>query len=135
MEVWVNKYIAPNMKIINSEKKQGLYYAYFPSGAKMAIFSHGSTEEGASFSGAFHIYVYPALSTKTKIIGKYYFTFFYHKSTNFLVEPYKFGWDGTRQSLFTGPYGCAQNRDTKHYCTTLLQFDNWEVKDDYPIKF
>ena len=30
-------------------------------------------------------------------------------------------------------YGCAQNY--KVYCAALIEYDGWEIKDDYPVKF
>jgi len=40
------------------------------------------------------------------------------------------GWDGSREDLISR---CkAGNHEL---CTTLIAFDGWEIKDDYPIKF
>ena len=52
------------------------------------------------------------------------------------VEPYAWNWNGTRDGLLHGAngYGCADNSHNL-YCAKLIQYDGWEIKDDYPIKF
>jgi hypothetical protein len=51
------------------------------------------------------------------------------------VEPYSFTWNGTREDLFNNSrgsgsgYGCAKDRV---FCAKLIQYDGWEIKDDYP---
>lgn len=57
----------------------------------------------------------------------------YHYNKGF--EPYSWRWDGTREGLFqeSGNYGCSQT--LKVYCAKLIQFDGWQIKDDYPCKF
>ena len=42
--------------------------------------------------------------------------------------------EGVRNTLLRcGSYGCAN--DKKAYCAALIQYDGWEIKDDYPVKF
>lgn len=42
--------------------------------------------------------------------------------------------EGDRNKLLRGGYyGCANTY--KAYCAALIQYDGWEIKDDYPIKF
>ncbi len=38
------------------------------------------------------------------------------------------GWDGTRDDLIQK---CSKE-NSKGYCTKLIEFDGWEIKDDYP---
>ncbi len=39
----------------------------------------------------------------------------------------EYGWNGTREWLHEK---CSTNQ--KGYCTTLIQYDGWEIKNDYP---
>ena len=50
-------------------------------------------------------------------------------------EPYAWNWNGTREDLMRqgDDYGCTENGGA--YCTKLIQFDGWQIKDDYPVKF
>ena len=41
----------------------------------------------------------------------------------------------TRDELINQPdYGCNENSRYKVYCTALIQENNWEIPDDYPLK-
>ncbi|MDR1327237.1 MAG: type II secretion system GspH family protein [Heliobacteriaceae bacterium] len=53
-------------------------------------------------------------------------------STKYVLEPYSAGsWDGTREGLLNNAvYGCLGS--TGSYCAKLIQWDGWEIKDDYP---
>ncbi len=47
------------------------------------------------------------------------------------VKLYDYSWDGTREDLLNNPkYGCVSG--TYHnFCARLIQYDGWEIKDDY----
>ena len=51
-------------------------------------------------------------------------------------EPYAFNWDGTREGLIEGKknalYGCNKTSTNRAYCAKLIQYDGWEIKEDYP---
>ena len=65
------------------------------------------------------------------------FTFSFYKTTTpekdkYSFIPYSFGWNGTREALKThSVYGCRKNSNCT-YCTRLLQYDSWQIKEDYP---
>lgn len=138
IESWWNKYFAPHVKTLKTEKIASKFYVYFVDNSKVQIFTYrGELEEG-DVGGAIHLYFYPKANNKTDIMGKDYFTFFLNAGTNknkTLVEPYKFSWNGTRSHLITGSYGCRANVTYRHYCTALIQYDNWAIPADYPFKF
>ena len=48
------------------------------------------------------------------------------------VEPYTYNWDGKRESLTTGTFGCLKNGEIQAYCTQLLKENNWKFTGDYP---
>ena len=44
-------------------------------------------------------------------------------------------WDGTRESLFKGEYGCKKDTNrTRPYCTKLIQMNGWKIPKDYPLR-
>lgn len=48
-------------------------------------------------------------------------------------EPYANDWDGTREDLLShSTFGCK--KDGGSFCTKLIQYDGWQIKDDYPFK-
>lgn len=55
-------------------------------------------------------------------------------------EPYKHAWDGTEETLYTDTnFGCNNKKhysgQQADYCTALIQYHNWSIPEDYPIKF
>ena len=56
------------------------------------------------------------------------------RGSKYTVEPYTFEWDGTREHLVSHPrYGCRKGSPgSSPYCARLIQYDGWEIKEDYP---
>ena len=50
------------------------------------------------------------------------------------LEPAKYGWNGTRSMLLSECKKPTQSYGGAKYCTALIQYDNWEIADDYPWK-
>ena len=51
-----------------------------------------------------------------------------------MFEPYSYNWDGTRDTLKNGKdYSCGGEYHA--YCAKLIQYDGWQIKDDYPLRF
>ena len=99
-----------------------------------------------NYSGGFDIIFYPRASKSLdNISGNNFsftrdrFVFAFNKAgtteQKSYVEPYTFTWDGTRESLLStdiNKYACNKNSDGSQFCAKLIQYDNWEIKDDYP---
>lgn len=51
------------------------------------------------------------------------------------LEPYTWSWNGTREGLLhtSNGYGCGETQNA--FCTKLIQYDGWQIADDYPLKF
>ena len=144
-EAWVNKYLVPYIKgDTKMTNKNGCIELYFQDGSMVAI------------NGAGWLF-YPNAQRYKQIkdgsidqgeAGKDFFIFFFSpncyedKKDNACkyigdgVEPYKWNWDGTREGLFDGWYGCreAQSGGAHAYCTELIKQNNWKFPSDYPIK-
>ena len=144
-EAWVNKYIVPYIKgDTKMTNKNGCIELYFQDGSMVAI------------NGAGWLF-YPNAQKYKQIkdgnidqgeAGKDFFIFLFNPSCyedkkdnacKYIgdgVEPYKWNWDGTRDGLFDGYYGCrkATSGDAHAYCTELIKHNNWKFPDDYPIK-
>ena len=137
LEKWWNTYFAPHIKTLRIERvSSNRIRVYLYDGSK-CYFTVGFGQSTTSKS--IHLYFYPKANSKTEIMGKDYFTFYIHSGVNMKylpVEPYKFNWDGTESSLKSGGYGCYTTPSgTRHYCTALIQYNNWKIPDDYPYKF
>ncbi|MDR1327938.1 MAG: type II secretion system GspH family protein [Heliobacteriaceae bacterium] len=73
--------------------------------------------------------------------GRHRFAFNFNKANTgvskiqqYQIEPYTHQWDGTRAGLiFHSGYGCRKGAYTiGNFCAKLIQYDGWEIKDDYP---
>lgn len=139
IEAWYNKYFRPYIKTLKTEKESGILVVYLADGSKFRIFNFKPSSSETTIANAIHLYYYPYSNSKTDIAGKDFFTFYINDGTNkkwAVVEPYKFGWDGKRNTLFNGTYGCRiNNTNAKHYCTAIIQYNGWKVPKDYPFKF
>ena len=60
----------------------------------------------------------------------------YQNHYNKGFEPYKVSWDGDINKLYDGStYACnGSNNNARHYCTAIIQMNNWTIPDDYPFK-
>ncbi len=137
---WVNKYLVPYIKSdVKMTNKAGKIQLYFQDGSMVAI---------SSTSWLFFPDATKYKLTETGIVnedytGKYVFTFFFSpncsnktdcKYVSNGVEPYKYGWNGTKEDLMNGRYGCAKSGVTRAYCTELIKQNGWKIPSDYPIK-
>ncbi len=105
------------------------------------FFADGSAMKYDANSSGFDISFYPdghKLFNKNINSRRNVFSFNFRKANTsggkYTVEPYSFQWDGTRENLFSHPrYGCRKdNRRDTPFCAKLIQYDGWEIKDDYP---
>lgn len=139
-EVWFNRYLAPHLNIIERETlSDGTFIVYFADGGALKS-KHNTTRDWYFYSGkpkkcikkygingGYGICVFPFnyFPGNTELFWKY------HKNKGF--EPWKYKWDGRIETLYDGhEYSC---RSGNHfYCTALIQMNNWEIPDDYPLK-
>lgn len=139
-----NTYFAPYVKTLKVEKGSNSKYiwVYLADGTKLEMFNYFNSETATdtTTSTATHIYFYPKSNNISNIMGKDFFTFFMSAETNenrSIVEPYKFNWDGTKNDLINGEYGCREDKSNsgRHYCTALIQYNGWKIPKDYPFRF
>ncbi len=113
-EEFFNINFAPYMKVTETKKLSRGFSACFPDGSGVYVFPHFYTN-----------FCVNCKDCKDETIhgrgnGKDIFSFYVTGSTE------KYATTGLRtQYLRRCP-------NQKEYCTTLLEYDNWEIKDDYP---
>lgn len=121
-----DKYIGKYIKYTKIEKMSSnqFFNVYFNNGSILNV--HGGLSDSSFYidSAAF----------KHPYKGKNEFNFnilLYNKG----FEPYRGGWDNTREGLFNTSigYGCGERYN--NLCTKLIQYSGWKIPDDYPIKF
>ena len=152
-EKWFNKYLAPHLKIVKREiLSDGTFIVYFPDGSALRQLQVYNTRDWSFYPGnakkCIEQYDNTSASSapnnrKSSGICEFQFNFNpnyasidwkYHYNKGF--EPYKYAWDGKLESLYDNsvkPYtGC--NSTKRAYCTALIQYNNWKIPDDYPLK-
>lgn len=142
-EKWFKKYLAPYMNISHYETlSNGALIIYFPDGSalspeahttrdwifypgnpKRCIENHKTRQKGEGICS----FEFNFMPTDKSASWKYH----YNKG----MEPFKYIWDGTKASLYTGmDYSCNPASNVPSYCTALIQMNNWTIPDDYPFK-
>lgn len=140
-ESWVKKYLIPYIKADTKMKNaQGKIELYFQDGSAVVI----SSASWLYYPDASKYKIAEDGVIDQNIAGKDMFIFFYggnqnpsNSSSKYVgngVEPYKYAWNGTREDLFSGKYGCGKSGVINAYCTELIKSNNWKFPKDYPIK-
>lgn len=142
---WWNKYLAPYIKTVDiKEDNKGLPTFYFEDGSALKAIQDNYMRDWSFYtidpekcrkfplSGGgvcrFDFIYMPGLGN----INDIYPDMRYHVNKGF--EPFKYAWDGTRNGLLNGEYGCNENSAVRRYCTALIQYEGWKIPDDYPFK-
>lgn len=144
-EKWFNKYLTPYMKIIKTEiLSDGSFIVYFPDGSALRPPEH-TTRDWYFYPGKAQqcinkgdklgicVFAFNFYPIETKYSGEAInWTYLFNKG----VEPWKFRWDGTKKQLEDLCYTNKKlgNATGRHYCTALIQMNNWKIPDDYPYK-
>ena len=147
---WFEKYLKPYLQYtkyeVDTRGSEGKISVYFPDGSLVLISSSSFIfypnakdynlieKEGSNY-----------LIRNNNDSGIKWFTFFFNptytsssnKTANNGVEPYKIGWDGTREMLLNNPsIGCRENTTRERaYCAALIQMNGWKIPKDYPLRF
>ncbi len=124
-EKFFNANYAPYMKVIKTEKVGNHFAVAFPDGSGMVIGGGGDNNNNGIWCVDYKNCLERASLSENiwnTPDGKNVFLF---KPVNGNFEQ-RNGWDGTREQLK------EHCRTWVAYCMTLIWYDGWEIKDDYP---
>ncbi len=146
---WVNKYFVPYMNVLKVEEISisgtKLPIIYCPDGSSLFL-SHGTTlNDWVYFPGNYKKCIGQNLTNHSQIgkqCGKCAFYFNYHplsvkdkywKLVGNNFEPYKYGWNGTLESL---EQKCQSDNSNIVCCTcaALIQYNGWKIPNNYQPK-
>lgn len=147
VEIWVNTYLAPNLKIVSvKHDSRGLPIFYLADGL---IFKPDQTDQMNDwvFYTTEPDKCIKLAGSEYKAYGRCAFRFMYkptdetaamvhHYNKGF--EPYKYQWNGNISSLKSGiggRFGCKPNCVTQYcnwYCAAWIQSNGWKIPRDYP---
>lgn len=150
VEKWWNKYMAPYIKTVDIKyDEEGLPIFMFADGSGLKAsqtdamrdweFYIGDPEKCTRKTGSYEdslgkcVFRFLYMPDETQVKDSY--NYVYHINKGF--EPYKYYWDGTKQGLINGSrYGCTLTKEvaSRAYCTALIQYNGWEIPDEYPLK-
>ena len=146
---WYNKYLRDYLQVSKIEVNDilGSVMIYFNDGS-LCLLRAASLHfyPKAKDFMEFKILENEKIDYHVEIAGIKYFTFLFKPWSNTTgnkyhykkgVEPYKAGWDGTKEMLFNkSNIGCNENATNERaYCTALIQLNGWKIPKDYPFKF
>ena len=132
MEAWFNKYLKNYLQILDVQRKNSSVYVALSDGTGFRIFNHFKTVSG--------IHVYFCTDYKKcegKPEGKSVFTFRFIKNK---FSTYEEGTALTAEQMMSPSRNCSCSKEMvesnkeAHYCSTLLQNNNWKIPDDYPFR-
>ena len=130
---WYNKYLKDYLKTVRIEatipNDPSQMRVYFADGSTLKLYNGGCVDMRYDVNG----------ERKPNVLGRDIFTFL------LCLPPNNATWHVLTNGKVFGAYDerVATSReeakrlcvsDSRSYCTNLLQFDNWEFKDDYPYK-
>ena len=140
-EKWVNKYLAPYMKITETKYTSNNFPIFYLADGGVFMYTHGtSLNDWMFYTKDFF------KCTENKGIeynmGVCTFPFSYNPTANWdyigrSFEPYKWSWDGTREGLINGITNGqyrACNTSNQIFCAAYIQYNGWKIPDDYPVK-
>ena len=130
-----DKYLAEHLIITKKEQcNTNNLCVYFSDGTYMRL-------RGRSYGLAAYFYLKKP-SVEVEMTSRNGFPFVINRTANASLkdqwEPYtpSSGWDGQRESLFSGGFACQGNNhvntNINGNCAKIIQLDGWEIKDDYP---
>ncbi len=139
--IWFNKYIGKHLEIteIKPDYENNVFYVYLKDGS-IFRFTYYISDIGFYLNKK-------ALENPKPGINEFLFRFNpvlkesqknnieeYKYDGTKTIEPYAYGWDGTREQLIKGSvyYSCESGGA---YCAKLIQYDGWRISKDYPLKF
>lgn len=144
---WIEKYLLPYIKadvkkvVTNST---GCVQIYFPDGSLVAIAGSGwfFFPKASDYK---EIELGNGQNTIASEQGTKSFGFYFsngecdNAACKYVpkgVAPYKYGWNGTRQTLLNNAtIGCRKDATrTPAYCTALIEMNNWKFPSDYPFR-
>ena len=154
LKAWYDKYLGPYLKttkimqanLAGDEETDPATEAYKTQGM-LVYFADGTILHVGNNARDYSVYLNEkAIKNPMSGRNRFYFRFsttesvaatgaqdkFQHGKK---FEPYAWNWNGTREDLLRqgDDYGCTENGGA--YCAKLIQFDGWQIKDDYPVRF
>ena len=152
-EKWVNKYLAPYMKITETKYSGDYPIFYLADGGCFIPLGGGTQLSDWRFYTKDFFKCKKGNGPQAKLnYGVCDFPFVYgpglekkHPSWSPVgrtFEPYKYGWDGTLNGILEGsPRSEADgggvracNEESQSYCALYIQYNGWKIPKDYPFK-
>ncbi len=132
---WFNKYIGKHMQVIKNETVDNGFILYLNDGSVLHVRRY-------IYDMEFYL---NKKAMDNKIMGKNAFRFRFNPvllnnqgadnnayTIKQTFEPYTYNWNGSREDLLdNSKYGCNNNG---FFCSKLIQYDGWQISDDYPVK-
>ncbi len=134
VEDWYNNYLGKYIKTLKIEKSTGTYSldnikVYLTDGSFFSIRQNVRDVIYYPDSNKLIHFILNGKSGQTYNLGQW-------ENCSSYLDTYCFWWDGTREGLIEGRnYAEGTAKNDAGYCSKLLQYDGWVVKDDNPCTY
>lgn len=157
IERWFEQYLEPNLKILNkmvdrNENGSKGLYVFFNDGTIMKLTNWaGNTpdiddESGTdnnhvndNFNGLVHVsYITEkkALKTENRKECVNTFTFLFYNPLKKQYSFFPYAYQANTPEKYNRDFFIKQiENGNSQYCTALIMYDGWEIRDDYPYKY
>ena len=138
----VDKYFLPYLKVIKKDMANNMYYLVLSNGTTITFTTDGWIDNTTNTYIRSVLYIIVSLNNNTSQYGSS--TRDYSKKDvimkvsideqNAKVSMFNWGGDTRDEIKNTSVYACNKNiaKHQRYNCGALLQYDGWEIKDDYP---
>ena len=141
--VWMQKYILPYMNGVRCVMHDGMYadlpVCYLPNGGAFASYNTSTINRDWIYWPGDPMKCAPSLQDN---VGTCSFAFYYNphstrnnpsnNSSKNCIEPWKLGWDGTKEMLYRECQNTSESYDRP--CAAIIQYHGWRIPDDYPYQ-
>lgn len=139
----VKKYFTPYLKVIEEGNSNNInYYIVLSNGTTLTFYTDGSIDPATNIYTPSTLYIVGSFNNNT---NTYFSTTRDYSKKDFIMKVNTnetnarvkfFNWGGdTREGIKnTSKYACNKNvqKHRRLNCGALLQYDGWEIREDYP---
>ncbi len=159
MKHWFDKYLKPYLNVVDEyidnsgeiggDNSHKALFVHFADGTLMTMTNWAGTiqdEENtnhtdANYNGLIHVNYFTnpknsknPFSNSHSCVDAFSFLFYNPNTRQYYFQPY--GYTATGNKRYNRDYMINEIKSGgRGYCSTLIMYDGWQIKEDYPVKF
>ena len=137
------KYFKPYLKVIGEGQENFQYYMVLSNGVTLSFYPNGDFNEDETEFAQTEVFIIGSLNNNSSYFldesrdysRRDFLMSFNVRSTDYRLKFFNTDEGKTRDEYKNdGQYGCNKDvpKNKRLYCGSMLFYDNWQLKDDYP---